>query len=194
MTKIQQAINTCKNLPAGIIPGTGIEYFNPSQNKFSKGRFIQAGETLEWEELKFADQKVFLTDYDKQATHRSLIYSHFTQDYDLGFWVWMNCTKGAMDTIPDAINGKVQDIEYNNICTRKDCPIRGKLCGLPFNLKPLEVETIKLIQQGFNSKEICDKMCISRPGLNSRKVSIYDKLGANNMAQASFIAAQAGII
>jgi DNA-binding NarL/FixJ family response regulator len=61
-------------------------------------------------------------------------------------------------------------------------------------LTPRELETLKLLADGVKWDVIASTLRISKQTLNHHRKTIIDKLGANNTANAVYIAASAGII
>jgi DNA-binding NarL/FixJ family response regulator len=61
-------------------------------------------------------------------------------------------------------------------------------------LTPKELETLKLLADGVKWDVIASTLHISRDTLKIHRNHIIEKLGANNTANAVYIAASAGII
>jgi DNA-binding NarL/FixJ family response regulator len=65
---------------------------------------------------------------------------------------------------------------------------------LQFELTSRETEILKLVKDGFLSKEISDKLSISVHTVNTHRQRFLEKLGANNSLEAVIFASKYGLI
>jgi DNA-binding CsgD family transcriptional regulator len=63
----------------------------------------------------------------------------------------------------------------------------------PIRLTPREKEVLACKLEGWNSKECADKLCCSKRTVDFHLQSIYDKIGASNLAQAVRKLTRAGV-
>ena len=61
-------------------------------------------------------------------------------------------------------------------------------------LSPREAEVLRLVAQGFSNKEIARTLRITERTVKYHVTSIYNKLGAENRAQAVALASQHGLL
>lgn len=69
-------------------------------------------------------------------------------------------------------------------------------CGetMEVDLTHREKEILQLVKEGFLSKEISDKLCISLHTVNTHRQRVLEKLGANNSMEAVILASRLGLI
>lgn len=185
-TKVNQK-NDSKKLPAGILEGTEAFWYNDEKWVIHEGqvmRFIEAPVKIQ-NMIALA----FLKDEKSRAYLEKIGYTAFSKAMDR----WYKCVIGALDEMPDFINGKFTPDVFNHTCTDYDCPHRGKFCSLKPGLKNYEIQTIKALQKGETIEETAGKLFISVSGLKSRIENIKEKLGATNMASLISKAAAFGI-
>lgn len=72
--------------------------------------------------------------------------------------------------------------------TRNDMSPRG------VRLTPKEVEVLKLISDGYSSKEAAEILVVSKRTVDFHLANIYDKLQVNNRVQALRMATRLGLI
>jgi DNA-binding CsgD family transcriptional regulator len=70
-----------------------------------------------------------------------------------------------------------------------DIPEKAEL-----ELTKRELEILKLVKQGFLSKEISDKLLISVHTVNTHRQRFLEKLGANNSIEAVIFASKYGLL
>ena len=182
-TKLQQK----SNIPAGIIEGT--EAFWHAGEKW----LIHEGRVMKFVDapikIKDAIAMAFLNDKKSREYLKKIGFTAFSKAMDM----WYKCKLGALDNVPDLLNGKVTPDAFNSSCTDYDCPHRGRFCSLGPGLKNYEVATISAFKAGFTFEQTADLLCVSLPGLKSRVEKIREKLGATNMASMMARAAEYGI-
>lgn len=66
--------------------------------------------------------------------------------------------------------------------------------SLKVELSEREIEIIKLVAQGFKSKEISEMLCLSDRTVDNHRLRIYDRIKAKNLADVIFFAIDNGII
>jgi HD-GYP domain-containing protein (c-di-GMP phosphodiesterase class II) len=64
----------------------------------------------------------------------------------------------------------------------------------PAGLTPREVEVLQLVARGYSSKEIADRLVISRKTASNHIEHIYTRIGVSNRATASLFAMQHGLL
>ena len=65
---------------------------------------------------------------------------------------------------------------------------------IQFELTNREIEILKLVKDGFLSKEISDKLSISLHTVNTHRQRFLEKLGANNSMEAVIFASKYGLL
>lgn len=66
-----------------------------------------------------------------------------------------------------------------------------RLCG---NLSTVELATMKLVMQGYSSKEIAKLISRAPKTVEAARGRALEKLGAQNMVHAAVIATKAGLV
>lgn len=136
-------------------------------------------------------EEMFLA--DKQGRHYLKAVLGITSQAE-GFDRWMFCKFGGIDKASDLIDGRLVPDVYNNVCTDRNCPLRGKFCGSSSNLTSIDVQTVKVLSEGKTIENVALKLFLSIPGAKSRINALKEKTGAANMAQLMTITARLGAI
>ncbi|RZK74356.1 MAG: response regulator transcription factor, partial [Pedobacter sp.] len=63
-----------------------------------------------------------------------------------------------------------------------------------FELTKREMEVLKMVKEGYLSKEISDKLAISVHTVNTHRQRFLEKLGANNSFEAIMFASKLGLL
>lgn len=84
--------------------------------------------------------------------------------------------------------------EMLNFRTGKIIPFIGKKEEIAITLTPRETEVLKLVKEGFLSKEISDKLAISLHTVNTYRQRFLEKLGVSNSLEAVKLASKLGLI
>ena len=176
-----------KKLPAGILEGTEAFWYNDEKWVVHEGNVTRFSEAP----IKVQNMigMAFLKDKKSRAYLEKIGYTAFSKAMDR----WYKCIIGALDEMPDFINGKFTPDAYNRTCTDYDCPHRGKFCSLGPGLKNFEVQTVVVLKKGKNIKDTASELFISEAGLKSRIEKLKEKLRAENMAQMIAKAVEFGI-
>jgi DNA-binding CsgD family transcriptional regulator len=184
-TNIMQ--NEQTKLPAGIFEGTEAFWHDNERWIIHEGKVMRFTEAP----TKIQDMiaMAFLKDKKSRAYLEKIGYTASSKAMDR----WYKCVIGALDEIPDFIDGKFTADAYNRTCTDYDCPHRGKFCSLGPGLKNYEVKTIVALKNGKTIKETASKLFISEAGLKSRVEKLKEKLEAENMAEMIAKAVEFGI-
>ncbi|GAB3427898.1 response regulator transcription factor [Niabella aquatica] len=66
--------------------------------------------------------------------------------------------------------------------------------GIAIALTKRETEVLKLVKEGFLSKEISDKLAISLHTVNTYRQRVLEKLGVNNSMEAVMLASKLGLV
>jgi DNA-binding CsgD family transcriptional regulator len=175
-TKVNQK-NDRKKLPAGILEGTEAFWYNGEKWVIHEGKVMRFTEAPV--KIQNMIALAFLKDKKSRAYLEKIGYTAFSKAMDR----WYKCVIGALDEMPDFIDGKFTPDAYNHTCTDYTCPHRGKFCSLEPGLKNYEVETVVALKRGKTIKETAADLFISEAGLKSRVEKLKEKLQAENMAQ-----------
>lgn len=107
------------------------------------------------------------------------------------------CNYGGYDNKPDFENG-VLNREYWNCGYRGTCKHEGQLCQLVKCkngvLSPRETEVLKLIEQGYQNKEIAEMLNISEFTINNHRANISAKTGLQNRTELAHFAREKNIV
>lgn len=175
------------SIPAGIFHGT--EFFVESGTRWA----MHNGHLMRYEQLPDEIRDKLEREFNQDKRSQKVL-----EDIGLtgssAFDFWVDCRYGGYDSTPDYINGKLQEAEFNNSCTKVNCNMRGIVCKNPAGLNNDEVDTLICIQQGFTITEIADKLFRSTECIKSRIRKIKEKLNAKNSTNAAVTAALMGII
>lgn len=167
-TKIRKGFE----LPAGIL--SGFEIFVHQYQVFA----MNEGNLLTYEQfpssVKLSLNRAFTAD-------RKIVTQLWPS---LGptkaFVKWVECRFGPLDATPDVDlqTGELtpDDCSY---CSSTTCAGAGVLCKIPFNLKPYEVITVSLSNQGLSNKKIGAKVNRSDETIKSQLEKVRYKVGAN---------------
>ena len=174
-TKVHQ-LKLKNNIPAGIIEGT--EAFWHEGEKW----LIHNGTVMKFEDAPIKLKNMIAMAFLKDKKSRSYLNKIGCTSFSKGMDLWYKCVIGALDQVPDLVNGKLIADAYNSSCADYDCPHRGKFCSTGPGLKNYEVATISALKAGFTLQQTASLLCVSLPGLKSRIEKIKEKLNAPNMA------------
>lgn len=70
----------------------------------------------------------------------------------------------------------------------------GRTRNKPVRLTGRELETLRLVAEGHESKEAAEILCVSKRTVDFHLSSVYRKLGANNRIRAVSTARKIGIL
>ncbi|MEZ4913596.1 MAG: LuxR C-terminal-related transcriptional regulator [Chitinophagales bacterium] len=73
-------------------------------------------------------------------------------------------------------------------------PFSNDKQAVSIELTKREIEVLKLVKDGFLSKEISDKLAISLHTVNTHRQRVLEKLGANNSMEAVMLALKLGLL
>jgi len=180
-------ISASAKLPAGIVEGT--EAFWISGEKW----LIHEGSTMKFTEAPAKVQNMIVEIFRNDDQARKILKKEGLVKFSEQFDAWYKCRIGALDNTPDFLNGKLNVDAYNSACTDMECPMRGKLCSVSAGLRNYEVQTIKLLQQGYSVKKAANKLSLSHAGMKSRVELLKQKFDAVNMAEMITRATALGI-
>lgn len=176
------------NIPAGIFRGTEVFVYEKVIYAIYEGR------RMRFEELPGMEKRQFVNEYLADKEGQCFIRDTFgIVGFESGFKMWLFCKFGSLDGDPDCIDGKITPDTYNSVCSRTDCPGRGKFCGVAAGLKGYEVETLREIIGGNTAKEVADKLCVSVPAVKSRIEKMKDHYSVTNIVALAALAAQMGV-
>jgi DNA-binding CsgD family transcriptional regulator len=72
--------------------------------------------------------------------------------------------------------------------------VQGLLRSRSIRLTPAEIKVLSLIAEGMTSKEVAEKLFLSKRTIDFHLANIYDKLQVNNRIQALREAGRYGLI
>ncbi len=84
-------------------------------------------------------------------------------------------------------NSKLQKQYYNRLAV-----LRHPKCSV--QLSSPELEVLKLLSEGYSNQSVADLMSENKSIINSSLLSMFNKLKANNRAEAIFTANQLGLL
>ncbi len=84
--------------------------------------------------------------------------------------------------------------EILNFQTGKIIPFIEPKEAITINLTQREIEVLKLVKEGFLSKEISDKLSLSLHTVNTYRQRFLEKLGVNNSMEAVKLASKLGLV
>lgn len=84
--------------------------------------------------------------------------------------------------------------EMLNFQTGKIIPFREPKDEITIHLTQREIEVLKLVKEGFLSKEISEKLSLSLHTVNTYRQRFLEKLGVNNSLEAVKLASKLGLI
>jgi len=100
---------------------------------------------------------------------------------------------GIVDISPNQIENEQVKSHLLNFRTGNFIPLEIPLKP-ELELTKREIEILKLVRDGFLSKEISDKLSISVHTVNTHRQRFLEKLGANNSLEAIMFASKFGLI
>ena len=165
-----------KKLPAGILEGTEAFWHDGEKWVIHEGKTMLFNDAPE--SVQRAIANAFMNDKKSQDYLKKIGLTEFSKAFDF----WYHCKIGALDEIPDIIDGKFTPDAFNHTCKDYKCPHRAIFCSLEPGLKNYEVETVVALKRGETIEQTAKILFISVPGLKSRIEKIKEKLGATNMA------------
>ena len=179
---------TKTKIPAGIF--AGIEAFWYNDEKW----IIMEGKVMRFYDSPSRVQRMVATAFMKdKAAHSYMRKIAGDPAFSRAFDFWYRCKLGALDEVPDFIDGNLNADYYNHACSDFECPHRGKFCSLGPGLENYEIKTITMMQQGLTIEEAAEKLHITHSGLRQRIEKLKEKLGAKNMAELIAISSRIGI-
>ncbi|HMR82677.1 MAG TPA: LuxR C-terminal-related transcriptional regulator [Niabella sp.] len=120
-----------------------------------------------------------------------LIEQHQVLELDKKGQIWLLVS--FVDISPDQeINDGLKS-QLLNFRTGKVIPIERSQKP-QFELTKRELEILKLVKEGYLSKEISDKLAISVHTVNTHRQRFLEKLGANNSFEAIMFASKFGLL
>lgn len=168
------------DIPAGIF--SGVEIF------VAKGRAyaMSEGKRLDYLDLPSNIRTAFTKAFRKDKAIVLQLWPN--EGSTKAFINWLSCKCGNLDSTPDynAATGTII-ADDNSFCGDCSCAGAGKLCTLPYNLKPLHVATIQMMKQGFTQQQIADKLHRSPETIKSRLEKSKEHFGVHNTAHLASV-------
>lgn len=175
-------------IPAGIFTGT--ELFAKEGEMYA----MHEGKREKFDMLPAPEKDNFIALYLADKEGQKFILEYFgIQGFNEAFKQWLFCKFGSLDGNPDSINGEITPDKYNSACTKKDCPGRGKFCGIESGLRNHDIETLREIATGKTTKEIAEELHVAVSTVKSRVEKLKEKFSAANVAALAALAADLGI-
>lgn len=120
-----------------------------------------------------------------------LIEQYQVLELDAKSQIWLMF--GVVDISPSQVENEPVKCRLLNFKTGNLLPIESPLKP-ELELTKRELEILKLVKDGFLSKEISDKISISVHTVNTHRQRFLEKLGANNSMEAVMFATKYGLI
>ena len=174
-------------IPAGIFEGVEAFWYNNEKWVLLEGTTVKFHDAPGWVQRMIADacrNDKRRVDYMKSKGVRA-----FSEVFD---W-WYRCVVGALDNVPDFVDGKFTADNYNHGCTKMDCLDRGKLCGFSSGLNTYDVKTLAALKKGETIRKTAAMLHVSEAGLKSRITKLRQKTEAKNTAALTALAGELGI-
>lgn len=192
MANVRENLNPAK-LPAGLI-GEEEEAFWVENDPIDKKWIAINGVVKRFCDWPLKVRNQWCMHYFNDTENRDYIENRLKlKGFQEPFERWWKCVHGGFDSVPDVKNGKICPDAYNNMCTERNCPDRGKLCGKISKLNNQDVQTLSALTQGETFRNTADYLYISEAGLKSRVTKLRQKLEAKNTPALTARAAQIGI-
>lgn len=124
-----------------------------------------------------------------------IIEQHQGLEVDKDGNIWL--TVSIIDLSPDQDNSKGFRSLLHNFRTGNIIPFRDdtRETGLvEFNLSKREIQILRLVKEGYLSKEISTNLNISLHTVNTHRQRVLEKLGANNSMEAVIYASRLGLL
>jgi DNA-binding CsgD family transcriptional regulator/PAS domain-containing protein len=106
--------------------------------------------------------------------------------------VWL--AMSTVDISPNQNNFEGVNCQLLNFKTGKIMAFYNDLNAISVQLSSRELEVLKLVKEGFLSKEISGKLSISVHTVNTHRQRFLEKLGANNSIEAVEFASRLGLL
>lgn len=168
------------DIPAGMFSGTEVFVKNGKAYAFVNGMRMNYVDLPQ--DVKGAFSRAFKKDW------KIVVKLWPNEGVERAFVKWLSCKCGKLDGTPD-LDAKTGNIiaDENSFCGNCYCAGAGKLCSLPYDLKPYQIATIQLVHRGFTRDQIADHLCLSADAIKSRLNKTKRQLNAVNIAHLSSI-------
>ena len=166
-----------QHLIAGLIPGSGIEFFGFPETKEVK--WLQNGHMHDFADLPPAAFVTLLNALNKQPGAREVLRKQDGRKARQVELFTYYCY-GGLDNQPDMVNGELQ--EFENYRHSRDC-ISLVFKELKINgevLKPREIQMIDLFGDDTKDEVVAEELGITRSTLNQHKRGLFKKAGVFN--------------
>jgi DNA-binding CsgD family transcriptional regulator len=129
---------------------------------------------------------------NNQNEYIRVIEQHQILELDKRGNVWLSIS--FIDLSPDQEEYEGVKTQLLNFKTGKIIPLNQNQIPIQIELTKRELEILKLVKDGFLSKEISDKLAISVHTVNTHRQRLLEKLGANNSIEAIVFASKLGLL
>jgi DNA-binding CsgD family transcriptional regulator len=103
-------------------------------------------------------------------------------------WLLLNIVDVSPNQVDEECKSQLLNFRTGKIIPMEDSP------KVQVELTKRELEILKLVKEGFLSKEISDKLSISVHTVNTHRQNFLEKLGANNSFEAVMFGAKFGLL
>jgi DNA-binding CsgD family transcriptional regulator len=128
---------------------------------------------------------------NSQNNYVRLVEQYQVLELDAKGQIWLMLT--IVDIAPNQEELEGSKSQLLNFRTGQIIPIETTP-KVEIELTKREIEILKLVRDGFLSKEISDKLAISVHTVNTHRQRFLEKLGANNSMEAVFFASKFGLM
>lgn len=126
-----------------------------------------------------------------EGNYVRLIEQYQILELDKSGQIWLMLS--IVDISPDQENDNPVKCQLLNFRTGNFIPFEVEQKA-DLELTPRELEILKLVKQGYLSKEISDRLSISVHTVNTHRQRFLEKLGANNSMEAVIFASKFGLL
>lgn len=167
-----------QQIPAGILDDS-FELFSQGSNQYC----MAEGKRWDYPFFPLWVLKIIEADMQKHPLKvEELAKAGVTSRLEQVRW-YIHCCFGGFDGQPDYVNGELVHTEYFECGQRGNCPYEGKICSSivhQYSLTPREIDTVKLLHEGFQDKEIADKLNIKTSTVSVHVKKTIKKLALGN--------------
>lgn len=166
-----------QHLIAGLIPGSGIEFFGLPETKEVK--WLQNGHVRDFSELPLAAFITLLNALRKQPGAKKVL-KKLSGNTARQVELFTYFCYGGLDNCPDMVNGELK--EFENYRHSRDC-ISLEFKPLKINgrrLKSREIKMIDLFVDDTKDEFVALDLGITRSTLNQHKRGLFQKAGVFN--------------
>jgi len=128
---------------------------------------------------------------NKEGKYIRLIEQYQILELDSKGQIWL--LFGVVDISPNQVENEQVKCQLLNFRTGNFIPLETPIKP-ELELTKREIEILKLVKEGFLSKEISNKLSISVHTVNTHRQRFLEKLGANNSIEAVMFSTKFGLL